>query len=1183
MSNKSGRLAERLIILLDFTTGLLNRVYHCVRHNYGPLVDCLKVDIIKHLSSKADDPTEGIECVSGYDVLERQRNEIEKETKFIYDTLVDVVKATAECEKLFETLSSEIVEFNLHTNIDLTTRFLAVFSDYVRLHLLLPRIREAKVTAYCHMIAYHYAHNDHSEKVNEVKDLLFKSREPIKMLQTKFRSGNLSGQVGKSLHQALKSIRSEYETWTNHEMVKQKNVFNLIFTQDKKKRDRLAEPMNLEEFSFFYASSHIDKIGSWILCMYIVFPELLGHKATGEGADLLKLAFMNRQVVVLVRDEIIDMIEIYSNLQKYSLQSFKVQPKKLYRNILKRSDARDICNSHYQMRNFLNHELKSLTQLIDTVPGIIPAKLPVLMSIIALARHEVLWVFHHCAAQQGNKVKKYLETGNAKDGIAHTYALLPELMWQTHNLADIIKRQISHARTYYSEFLAKDLVDIGLLCRSMKIGGHVDTYIIAHLEYIIQVLEDIKKDPEKDRNLEGLRLNWYRASALLSRAGAGGKSEKEKEMSKQLIAKMNMVVEHTRYYDRLDKEIDHRSTFSDLCVFRAQCADVFNHLVSGTFDQCRHWSVFLRIWEQGMRNVHKQMSDEYKEVGGKVLKKADDYIKSAISIIESAIQKENGILDNYSNLRRQYDPEDVLLRQLRGMGRKNLEDQPGMESQFFGVQTEQVKPFSRLKRRLQEASHAFAEVDSLIVFNQELYPGAYLYDALREFFRRKMRKLLEKDEYNIIRPTQYLIRLQNLFNCISDIDSVLEINLQKMTRELLYEQMHDSFVGSLGTAVGVPEDKSIVPTKLSRSKLIHTIKKYYMHFLHNNIQRMVYSPIFDGFCNTAISKSQTHAEDYFSPSELTALCRIIGPQGVRVIDTECHKKAGKQLGKIVEIIIDNEKLLKRVDVENFYGMKKWHELVSRIKFMNELVTNAIGLGSVLLFRKNLREALKRVMREEASFEAKSVELLHERFLRTGVDNGRFNDLSLDFGILSEYSDSMLRRMAADTVPKGDPDGEIWRLYTPIMLGTSFVSDMWKNTRFSCGIGALLNNGFAMAESVHFIISVFARSKEDRVYLLEKYLKIASNTLFYMNSPKMKSKYAGWSVPDLLTYLDYFVTSSKELSPSVLDKCSISCAVIRSQYIATYGEMTEMSSEAQIGAEDDEDEDEVKDEEKGGQS
>merc|ERR1719494_150280 len=144
------------------------------------------------------------------------------------------------------------------------------------------------------------------------------------MLQNKFRSGYLSGQVGKSLHQALRSIRSEYEIWTNHEMVKQKNVFNLIFTQDKKKRDRLAEPMNLKEFSFFYASSHIDKIGSWILCMYIVFPELLGHKASGEAADLLKLAFMNRQVVVLVRDEIEDMIEIYSNLQKYSLQSVKV-------------------------------------------------------------------------------------------------------------------------------------------------------------------------------------------------------------------------------------------------------------------------------------------------------------------------------------------------------------------------------------------------------------------------------------------------------------------------------------------------------------------------------------------------------------------------------------------------------------------------------------------------------------------------------------------------------------------------------------------------------------------------------------------------------------------------------------------------------------------------------------------
>merc|ERR1719233_2050509 len=859
---------------------------------------------------------------------------------------------------------------------------------------------------------------------------------------------------------------------------------------------------------FFYDSSHIDKIGSWIFCLYLVFPELLGAKASGEASDLLMLAFNDRQVIVLVRDETVDMLDIYSNLQKYSLPSIKVPSKKLYRNILRKRDAKIMCHNHYQMRHYLNSELRSLTQLVETVPGIIPAKLPVLMSIIALSRYEVLWVFHHCAAQAKNKVKKVLESakgGNPKDSSPHTYATLPEIMWQIHNLAEIVMKYIPLTRMYYSELLSKGLSELIVHCNLMKTGGYVDSYVISHMEYIIAKLEDIKRDPEKDRNLEGLRLNWYRASVLLSGYSGGGRIAKEKEMSHILIAKMNMVVEHTRYYDRLDKEIECRSSFSELSIFRAQCADIFNILLSGKFDQCRHWSVFLNIWEQGMRIIHKQVWHEYREVGGKVLKKAGDYVAGAVSIIESAIQRENGILENYEKHRLQYTPEYVLRRQMRGQG-KSLEDQPGSESQFFGAQTEDVKPFSQFKRRLQEAAKGFTEVDSIIVYNKRLYPNAYLYDALRDFFRIQMRKLLEKDEYNIIRPTEYLTRLQNLFNCISDIDSVLQINLQKMTRELLYEQMHDSFVGSLGTAVGVPEDKSMIPTKQSRSKLIHTIKKYYMHFLHNRIQRMVYSPIYDGFCDASMSKSQPQAEDYFSPCELTALCRIIGPQGVRVIDTQCHKNAGKQLGKIVEILIDNEKLLRKVDVKNFYGMKKWQEVVSRLKFTNELVNNAIGLGSVLLFRKNLREALKRVMKEEAPFEANSVELLHERFLRTGVDNGRFNDLSLDFGILSEYSDSMLRRMAADIVPKGDEDGQIWRLYTPIMLGTSFVSESWRGTTFACGIGALLNNGFAMAEAVHFIISVFARYKEERVHLLEKYLNIASYTLFYMNGPKMKSKY-----------------------------------------------------------------------------
>jgi len=1183
MSEKSSqsRLAERLIILLDFTTGLLNRVYHSVRYSYGPLVGCLKSEVIKHLSSKVDDPTEGIEGVNGYEVIRKQRREILAETKLIYETFVDFCNAKGECERLFSTLSQKIVKFNLHTNIDLTTRFLSVFSDYVRLHLLLQRIKEVRVAVYCHMIAYFEENQTDVDYSHEVKELLVSIREPIMFLQKGFRGTHDEG-VGKSLHEALKSIKSAYQTWTNYEIVKQRNLFNLIFTNDKAKRDRIAEPMDLDEFSFFYDSSHIDKIGSWIFCLYVVFPELLGAKASGEASDLLMLAFNNRQVIVLVRDETVDMLDIYSNLQKYSLPAIKVPSKKLYRNILRKSDAKTICNNHYQMRHYLNSELRSLTQLVETVPGIIPAKLPVLMSIIALSRYEVLWVFHHCAAQSKNKVKKVLESekgANPKDGIPHTYATLPEIMWQIHNLAEIVKKSIPLTRMYYSELLSKGLSDLSVHCNLMKTGGYVDSYVISHMEYIIRRLEDIKTDPEKKRNLEGLRLNWYRASVLLSGYSGGGRIEKEKEMSKILVAKMNMVVEHTRYYDKLDKEIDNRSSFSELSVFRAQCADIFNILLSGRFDQCRHWSVFLNIWEQGMRIVHNQMYHEYRDVGGKVFKKAGDYIAGAVSIIESAIQRENGILENYEKLRLQYNPEHVLRREMQGLGKK-LEDRPGMES-LFGAQTEDIKPFSQFKRRLQEAAKGFTEVDSIIVYNKRLFPNAYLYDALRDFFRIQMRKLLEKDEYNIVRPTEYLARLQNLFNCISDIDSVVSINLTKMTRELMYWQMHDSFVGSLGTAVGVPEDKDLKPTKTSQAKLIHTIMKYYMHFLHNSMQRMVYSPIYGGFCDVVVNKSQTQAEDYFSPSELTALCRIIGPQGVRVIDTECHKKASRQLHKIVEIYEENEKLLKTVDIENFYGIAKWQAVVSRIKHYDDLVSIAIGLGSILLFRKNLRDALMRVMKDEVRFEANSVGLLHERFLKSGTENGRFNDLSLDFGILSKFSDSMLRRMAVDAVPDGDHDGQIWRLYTPIMMGTCFVSEKWRGTRFICGFGALLNNGFAMAESIHFIMSVFARSEVERVHLLEKYLKVASSSLFYMNSGKMKNKYSGWSVPDLLTYLDYFVTSSKDLESSALDKCSISCAVIRSQYIATYGEMTAMSSDAQIGAEDDEDD--IKGEEKEGES
>merc|ERR1712242_662052 len=122
------------------------------------------------------------------------------------------------------------------------------------------------------------------------------------------------------------------------------------------------------------------------------------------------------------------------------------------------------------------------------------------------------------------------------------------------------------------------------------------------------------------------------------------------------------------------------------------------------------------------------------------------------------------------------------------------------------------------------------------------------------------------------------------------------------------------------------------------------------------------------------------AEDYFSPSELIALCRIIGPSGVRVMDTKLIKKATKCLNKLKEIFEANAGFLKKIDMRHFYGHGKWLAVVAKLQHLDELVRQGVSLGSILLFRRTLRDALKQVVGEEAPFESGSVSLLHDRII-----------------------------------------------------------------------------------------------------------------------------------------------------------------------------------------------------------
>ena len=90
------RTAEKLIILLDYSNGLLTRLHGVVKFQRGPVFKSLTQKVVEHLAQKKEDPTVNVSKQTGSEVITQQAEAIENETRFCYETIADILMLTKE-------------------------------------------------------------------------------------------------------------------------------------------------------------------------------------------------------------------------------------------------------------------------------------------------------------------------------------------------------------------------------------------------------------------------------------------------------------------------------------------------------------------------------------------------------------------------------------------------------------------------------------------------------------------------------------------------------------------------------------------------------------------------------------------------------------------------------------------------------------------------------------------------------------------------------------------------------------------------------------------------------------------------------------------------------------------------------------------------------------------------------
>lgn len=142
VSAPSHKSIEKLIFLLDYSSGLLARLYHATQFECGEKLQSLPSDLRSMLSRNIADPTSGVWEIAGMEALQNEntKQDILNESKFVYDVFVDLCNTSEEIVTVVKHISRSVVCFNLRTNGDVCVCMFDLLSNFTKMHLLASKI-----------------------------------------------------------------------------------------------------------------------------------------------------------------------------------------------------------------------------------------------------------------------------------------------------------------------------------------------------------------------------------------------------------------------------------------------------------------------------------------------------------------------------------------------------------------------------------------------------------------------------------------------------------------------------------------------------------------------------------------------------------------------------------------------------------------------------------------------------------------------------------------------------------------------------------------------------------------------------------------------------------------------------------------------------------------------------------
>ena len=787
---------------------------------------------------------------------------------------------------------------------------------------------------------------------------------------------------------------------------------------------------------------------------------------------------------------------------------------------------------HRERRSYLRGEMATLIQLFNQLPGLTAPKFPMVMAALRMSKAELCWYFRHKGQNTvKSRQKHYNEDEYGDPYVAILLGLHDELLRLVYSNGKIIQNYyVEYLKGAHRTVLEEALTGLQAHTAAFSVG--VQTILAS----IIPTLDGLDANSDTPNDLEGFRLDWYRATAALTAFGSNALKIPEVQ---DLIARMIRVTEQSRYVDALRETVEERCELHELWWCKESFKEEYLACLSNPTASLYATAFVRTLRVMAERNCHAFCPEEQLPIGQECARTADSMLQQLADAVDELIYPLRNLIENHEE---QISAEEAAKRIERQQAAKARRQQggagtseavPGHESVLSNAGRAVIGDLISLERNIARLLWGVNRADEIAVYDRIVRPKEYVRSQLVSHFVNFTRSMFSTEEGGVMPPSQAVKNLQYCAAAMQKCSSHLDIELPSLLREALFEQSCEGEVYDVAAVLkGIPSVTGL------GDKNVHMVSAFYLDLVERSVSSgCVYSPGTDSFVRllTRKGKEVRGLESFATPNELKSLCLLVGTQGCRVLDSALMDLMVTHTSKIKMFLSQNEAALGQF-AQGFLGeaAMNFDGVCASIKGNSEFTQSSIIIGNALAVRGMLHRATGMVQRDTVPLINSGLSLAAASVSHDAEGGGQLPgliSLARSSGVEVGVLDPSLELSLSHLCTEGDQ--RIWGML-PYAYSAAFVlGDTWKSTQYVPALDVLSQGEHVIMYTVSALCTATLGGIQGKV-ASEQFLKSGCGVLFRMKAEE-NQKYYQFPIRAMFSLMEKFVGCSSVVDRSVLEE------------------------------------------------